>query len=134
MRRMMVALVLSISLGAGAMAQQLNLRDVPQIDDGLFVVGIADQIRKKCPTISARFFRALGYLRDLEAQARALGYSEAEVERHLKSDVEKDRLRARAVKYMNARGYGQDESGYCALGRSEIAQNSEIGALLRTQN
>ena len=134
MWRVMLALVVSIGLSGASAAQQPPLRDVPKIDDGLFVVGLADQIRKQCPTISARFFRALGVLRDLERDARAMGYTEDEVERHLNSDVEKNRLRARAADYMTARGFGRNEDGYCALGRSEIAQGSEIGALLRAQN
>ncbi|MFK7743466.1 MAG: DUF5333 domain-containing protein [Roseobacter sp.] len=134
MWRVMAAVVFSVGLMGAAGAQQVSLRDVPQIDNGLFVVGLADQIRKRCPVISARFFRAINYLRTLEKEARALGYSEAEVTRHLESDAEKNRLRARAKVYMTDRGYGQNETGYCALGRAEIAQETNIGALLRLRN
>lgn len=133
MVRVMVAAALILSL-AGTATAKPALRDVPVIDNGLFAVGLADEIRRKCPDISARFFRAFGFLRELEQKAEAHGYTEAEVEAHLNSDVEKDRLRARAAKYMEEQGFTQDTAGYCALGRSEIARNSQTGALLRVSN
>ena len=36
------------------------LREVAAIDDALFDLGIADRIRKNCPTISARMLKAIG--------------------------------------------------------------------------
>lgn len=133
MTRLILSAAVMLSLATTASAKPA-LRDVPEIDNGLFTVGLADQIRKNCPDISARFFRALSYLKGLENEARDRGYTEAEVESHLDSDAEKDRLRARARDYMKARGHGQDQQGYCALGREEISQGSAIGALLRATN
>ena len=127
----MVALMASMTGSAGA---KPAMRDVPQIDNGLFAVGLADQIRRNCPDISARFFRALTFLQSLEKTARDLGYTEAEIEAHLDSDVEKDRLRRRAATYMADLGFDQNRDGYCALGRAEIARNSRIGTLLRVSN
>lgn len=118
----------------GAMADNPPLRDVKSIDDGLFVVGLADQIRKNCPDISARVFRALGALQDLHSQALAMGYEKSEIDAHIDSDVEKDRLRARAADYMAAQGLTPDPAGYCALGRAEIERNSAVGVLLREKN
>ncbi|WP_227270315.1 DUF5333 domain-containing protein [Roseobacter weihaiensis] len=126
-------LALGISLPGGVLAKPA-LRDVPQIDAQLFAIGLAHEIRENCPTISARLFRALGVLRDLQREAASLGYSESEIRTHIESDTEKDRLRARAADYMAARNLGQDEQGYCALGQAEIAQNSQIGALLRASD
>lgn len=128
--------VLAIYLASVLSATGLNadiapLREVESIDDGLFVIGLADQIRKNCPIISPRVFKALGALQDLNNQAIAMGYTEEEINAHVDSDVEKDRLRARAREYMAEQGLEPDEAGYCALGKSEIERNSTIGALLR---
>ena len=132
-RVMMASAALSIVLAQGAVAQS-GLRAERDIDEGLYIVGLAHEIRENCPDISARFFRAISVLRGLERKARDRGYSEDEIRTYLKSDVEKERLRARAAQYMEAQGFGQTKEGYCALGRSEIAQQSDIGALLRVQN
>ena len=128
--RLVMAGVAMLCLAA-PLAAKPAIRDVDTLDSGLFVVGLAHEIRKNCPVIEPRITRAITFLRGLERQAYALGYTRDEIRRHLKSDAEKDRLRARAAKYMDARGLGQDTDGYCALGRSEIAQKTEIGALLR---
>lgn len=130
MRSLAMVLAVSISLGQVASAKP-GIRNEPQLDEGLFTVGLAHQIRKHCPQISARMFRAISVLRDLEKTARDLGYEEGEIRRHLDSDVEKDRMRAREKTYMDARGFERTEEGYCALGRAEIAQKSDVGALLR---
>ncbi|AVL52191.1 hypothetical protein CEP88_06015 [Roseobacter denitrificans] len=130
MRATMMMAVLMMGLAAPVAANP-PLREVKQIDDALYTVGLANEIRRKCPDISARFFKAVRFLRALEDKARGLGYSEAEIRAHLESDAEKKRLRARAADEMKAAGYKQDTDGYCALGRAEIAQKTEIGALLR---
>ena len=130
MRRVMMTALVTLAM-AGPVVAKPSLRDVPQIDDGLFAVGLADRIRKECPQISARFFQAVGFIRALEQSARDLGYSGAEIDAHLDSKAEKNRLRARAADYMASQGLEQTEQGYCALGRAEIAQKSTIGALLR---
>ncbi|WP_298912798.1 DUF5333 domain-containing protein [uncultured Roseobacter sp.] len=132
MRKMIMTMVTAGAVFVtGVAAANPPLREVKSIDDGLFAIGLADQIRKNCPVISARIFRALGALQDLNAQAEALGYTKKEIDAHVDSDVEKDRLRARAADYMAAQGLKVDEAGYCALGKAEIARNSTIGVLLR---
>ena len=133
MLRLMMSAAITVALSQGVLAQS-SLRDERDIDEGLYTVGLAHEIREKCPEISARFFRAIGVLRGLERKARDRGYSEDEIRAYLKSDADKERLRARAARYMEARGFGQTKVGYCALGRSEIAQDSDIGALLRLLN
>lgn len=127
---LMCATLAVVSVSSVA-ADNPPLREVKSINDGLFVVGLADQIRKNCPEISARVFRALGALQDLHSQALAMGYTKSEIDAHIDSDAEKDLLRARAADYMAARGLTPDPMGYCALGRAEIERNSAVGALLR---
>jgi hypothetical protein len=133
MRAVMMALGLVVAL-SGAAAAKPSLRDVPEIDNGLFAVGLANKIRKTCADISPRYFRAISFLRDLESKAYAMGYTEDEVEAHLESDAEKNRQRARAADYMKARGFEQTETGYCALGRSEIERKTRIGTFLRVND
>ena len=130
MRAIVTAVAMTFALDGAAIAKPA-LNQVEKIDEGLFAVGLANEIRKNCPDIAPRYFRALGYLRDLEATAREMGYTEEEIEAHLDSDVEKDRLRDRATRLMSARGLEKDEKGYCDLGRQEISADSATGRLLR---
>ncbi|WP_298842110.1 DUF5333 domain-containing protein [uncultured Roseobacter sp.] len=130
MVRLMVATVLICGLSGPALAKPA-LRDVPVIDNGLFAVALADQIRKSCPSISARFFRAYAYLRNLQTAAEESGYTRAEVEAHLDSEAEKERLRLRAASLLKDQGLRADASGYCALGRQQIAAGTDAGRLLR---
>lgn len=133
MRLLSIAL-LGATLVVGTAAAKPPLRDVAQIDDALFDLGIADIVRKNCPTISARMFRAIGYVRDLEQQAKALGYSKAEIEAYTDSDVEKDRLRAKAATFFAQRGVDtSDPQSYCVLGLEEIQKSSRIGSLLKAK-
>ena len=102
------------------------------IDDGLLAVGLADQIRKSCPEISARMFVAVRYVMGLRQQARDLGYSDADITAYRRSDAEKARLRAKGAAYLAANGVVENRpETYCALGREEIENESQIGALLR---
>lgn len=126
----LVAMIATLSLTSAATANP-PLRDVKEIDDGLFAVALADQIRKTCPEISARIFPAYRALRDLQNTARSMGYSQAEIDAHIESDAEKDRLRARGAQYFRQEGLAADVAGHCALGRKEIARNSTVGVLLK---
>lgn len=130
MRAMTMALILSLT--AGIASAKPHLRDVPEIDGTILAIGIADEIRKNCPTISARMFRALSLANGLKGRARDLGYTDAEIDAYRKSDVEKARLKGMRKAYLDAAGVtpGQ-QAGYCALGRTEIEKGGQIGALLR---
>lgn len=110
------------------------LREVAAIDDALFDLGLADRIRKNCPTISARMFKAIGYVRGIEKKARNMGYTQAEIDAYTDSDADKDRLRAKAAKYFAARGVDPSKpQSYCAVGLEEIQKSSRIGSLLRAK-
>ena len=129
--RLVIAAAVSLAVVAEAAPAKQSLRDVKPIDDGLFEIALADQIRKKCPEVSPRLMRAYGALRALEQEARALGYTSAEIESFVESDVEKARMRKRETAYFKARGIRQDASGYCRLGRQEIERDTGTGRLLR---
>lgn len=128
------AAIISLSVLASPVLAKQPLNQVAAIDDALFDLGIADRIRKNCPTISARLFRALALVRELEQQARDLGYTQAEIDAYIDSDADKDRLRAKAVVFFEARGVDtSDPQSYCALGLEEIQKESRIGSVLRAK-
>ncbi|OAN94240.1 DUF5333 domain-containing protein [Sulfitobacter geojensis] len=132
--RILVAAFLIMSLTAAPALAKPPLRDVSAIDNALFDLGIADRIRKNCPVISARMFKAIGYVRNLEKKARDMGYTQVEIDAYTDSDVEKDRLRAKAAVFFRARGVDtSDPQSYCALGLQEIQKSSRIGSLLRAK-
>ncbi|TNF22003.1 MAG: hypothetical protein EP318_05135 [Rhodobacteraceae bacterium] len=128
-----LALITLLVLAGPALALP-PLAQVKSINDGLRSVMIADQIRIVCPSIEARMIAGWSFVRSLQQQARKLGYSEAEIEDFVESKAERKRLEAEASAYMRAGGVkaGQPET-YCALGRTEIAKGSQIGALLRAK-
>ncbi|MGJ8625448.1 MAG: DUF5333 domain-containing protein [Sulfitobacter sp.] len=133
MRKIMIALVSFGILATPAMAKP-PLNQVAAIDDALFDLGIADRIRKNCPTINARMFRAFSYVRKLESDAKALGYSSAEIEAYTDSEADKARLRAKAVAFFKAKGVDtSDPQSYCTFGRAEIQKSSRIGSLLKAK-
>ena len=133
MKKLMIAAA-SLSLLTLPVDAKPPLRDVPEIDGALLDLGIADRIRKECPNINARLFRAVKYVRGLEKKARSLGYSDAEIEAYTDSDAEKARMRALGATFFAARGVDtSDPQSYCALGNEEIQKGSRIGSLLKAK-
>ncbi|QUJ75043.1 DUF5333 domain-containing protein [Sulfitobacter albidus] len=131
MRHLMIATTV-IALTAPAVAAKPALRDVASIDNAVFDVAVANEIRKNCPDISARMVRALRMYNDVKKEARKLGYTDAEIDAYADSDTEKARMKARGAAYFKANGVSEsDPQSYCALGRSEIQKSSRIGSLLR---
>ncbi len=130
MRAMTTALILSLT--AGTVSAKPHLRDVAEIDDTILAVGIADEIRKNCPDISARVFQAYRIVTGLKTTARNLGYSDEEIDAYRKSDAEKARLKREGNSYLAQQGVkAGDPASYCAAGRDEIKKGGQIGALLR---
>lgn len=107
------------------------LREVKSINDELLIVGLADQIRKNCDSISGRLLTAFFRLQSIHSLAKEMGYTAQEIKHFVNSKEEKDRLKMRGVTYLkeNHATLGDPES-MCALGRREIARKSAIGKLL----
>ena len=127
-----MTLAFTLALVASTVSAKPPLREVPEIDGTILAVGIADEIRKNCPDISARLIRAVSVVNGLKGKARSLGYSDAEIDAYRKSDVEKARLKAERDRYLAAGGVRSGAPAtYCALGRAEIEKGGQIGALLR---
>ncbi len=133
MKNLMIALT-ALSLFAASAHAKPPLREVARIDDALLDLGVADIIRKNCPSISARMLAAVFYVRSLQAEARDIGYTDDEIEAYTESDAEKARMRARGDAFFAARGVDtSDPQSYCALGLAEIEKSSRIGSLLRAK-
>lgn len=133
-RMKVIALAGLVAMLAMPVAARPPLRDVPEIENGLFAVAIADEIRDHCGSISARLMRALGVLRNLKAHANGLGYSDDEIRAFIESDAEKARMRRKGEKFLRQNGvtYSNPET-FCAFGRKEIAKGSAIGVLLKAR-
>jgi len=108
------------------------LRDVPQIDNGVMAVAIADAIRKSCDDINARLIRAYATLNALKSAARDLGYTDEEVKAYVTSKDEKARMRAKAEGFLQDNGVRPDDiPALCRFGKRQIQSQTEIGKLLR---
>lgn len=112
-------------------ASAASLSQETDINDALFEIAVANEIRKECDSINARIFAALSRMRALKAEARKRGYSEAEIDAYVDNKTEKRKMRVRRNEYIRAQGAAPDDGpSLCALGQSEIAKRSRIGALL----
>ncbi len=68
-------------------------------------------------------------MQDLQSHARNLGYSDNEIDEYLKSKAEKDRVNARARRYLTSLGADFDDNAtFCTVARNEIAAERGIGA------
>ena len=129
MRMMLIA---GMVVAAGAAQAKQDLKDVPSVWNGLLNIGIANEIRETCPSISARMVRAALRLNSIQNEAEGMGYSQAEIDAFRNSEANKAAMRAEGEAYMKNNGVVKgDAETYCALGRAEIAKSSQIGRLLR---
>jgi hypothetical protein len=127
-----LALILGFSVLAGATAARGQLSREAVITEGLIDTAIAYEIGRKCDSLQARIVQGINFLYSLKAQAAALGYSSGEINAYIENEAEKDRLEAIARERLRALGGvdGRWET-YCAVGRAQIAQGTQIGRLLR---
>ena len=104
--RAISALALAGGVAAGltgaAAAQARSLAQEADINQRLMEMSVADEIRKRCDSISARIFAGLSLMRELEAKAMERGYSKAEIEAYVTDKEEKRKMRARADAYIRS--------------------------------
>ncbi|MFK7875130.1 MAG: DUF5333 domain-containing protein [Paracoccaceae bacterium] len=132
--RIIIALTLTAAVGATSALSKPSLRDVATVEEGLFVIAVADKIRKECGSISGRVLKAMSQMQQLNSFAQDQGYSSTEIKTYVNSDVEKTRMKAKRDAYLTNQGVVKsDPSTYCAAGRAEIQKSSRIGALLRAR-
>lgn len=130
----LTATLIAVALPAAGAEARPSMRDVPEIEDGLFAVAIADKVRDECSSISARMLRAYMMLQRLKSRANELGYSDEEIRAYVESDTEKARMRAKGEAFLIRNGVALDNpASFCDFGHREIAKNSAIGALLRAK-
>ena len=91
------AALLALAVPAAHAVAKPSLREVPEIEDALFAVAIADAVRDNCDEINARMIRALTTLQRLKSRANELGYSDDEIRAYVESDTEKARMRAKGA-------------------------------------
>lgn len=122
-------------IAAAAPAAALQpLHEDARVVNGFYVIGFADEIRKRCDTIQPRIFRAIGYLRSLERYARKAGYTSEDIDELQDNKAEKQKLRERIRADLAKRGATPETpEGYCTVGREEIAKGSAAGRLLRAK-
>ena len=111
-----------------------TLRNDASIWDQLFVLALADQIQETCPTIEARTFRATRFVYGVYSQARAYGFSRAEIRAFQTDDGTEADMRARVLTYFAQHGVCEGAPDtYCALGTAEISAGTPAGTLLRAR-
>ncbi|MBJ3763529.1 DUF5333 domain-containing protein [Maribius pontilimi] len=130
--KMLPLAMLASVLSQPVFAQQVPLEKNQTVRDGFYAIGLADEIRKNCPQISPRLVRAYAMLKGLEKYARDNGYTEADVKALEDNDAAKDALRAEVRAELASRGAtAGNASGYCKVGREEIARGTAAGRLLK---
>ena len=133
-RHLLLIAALAIPVAAAAATAKPALRDVPEIEETLFTVALANEVARKCDRIDARRLKGYRILFDLRARANQLGYSDSEIRAYVESDSEKTRMRARGMAYLSANGVDPDApETFCTFGLAEIAKSSAIGVLLRAR-
>ncbi len=130
--RLIPIVCVSLCLAAAPAASRPPLSSVSEIDNGLMVIAIADEIRKRCDGINARMIRAVSRINGLKSKARALGYTDDEIDDYVTSKSEKARMRSKAEGYLAGQGVPRgDLQALCQFGRAQIRQGGSIGKLLR---
>jgi hypothetical protein len=128
-------LILTLGLTIGALparANEVPLRDVEYVSEGIIATGIAYEIGRVCPSLTARVLAGIFFLYELQSYAYDLGYSKAEVDGYINDKDEKIRLEAVARSRLAEMGaVAEQPETYCTVGRQEIAAQSQIGKLLR---
>ncbi len=133
--------ILRSVLVAGILPATVAAADLPplaeneRVQSEFLAVAVGDEIRRNCPTISARLFYVLGKARELERYALSLGYTEDDIRAMRKDPANKARLEALRDDYLAANGVVPgDAESYCRLGRQEIANRTLIGSLIRLRS
>lgn len=133
MRRIAITAVL-LGLNAGSASALQPLHENPTVINGFYAIGLADEVRKNCSSISPRMLRAYNYLMALQKYAKDAGYSDAQIDELVDNKSEKEALRAKIRADLAKRGASPETpEGYCTVGREEIAKDTAAGRLLRAK-
>ena len=138
--RILTSITLCLALASGAASasagsyKDSGLYRENDINQGLLVIAVADKIRRSCDSISGRLFTARSYVNSLKDVAESRGYSEAEIDSYINDKAGKAEMRLRRNAYFESKGASNlDHDSLCVLGRAEIANQSQIGKLLKAK-
>lgn len=128
----LTTLAISLTIAATTAFAKPPLRDVTQISEGLIIVGMAYELGRKCDSVSPRMIRGLNFLHGLKNEARALGYSDAEIDAFVDDRAEKSRLEGVARERLVALGVQpNDRATYCTVASAQMSEATQVGQLLR---
>lgn len=129
-----LAVVVALASPVSAQEERPYLGDNKPLNDALFAILVADEIRNRCDSISGRVLKGVGMLWNLVNDAKDLGYTDDEIKAYRNSDEAKAVLRARGEALMAEKNVSYDDpETFCRWGRDEIADQSLIGSLLRAK-
>lgn len=129
-----LAVVVALASPVSAQEERPYLGDNKPLNDALFAILVADEIRNRCDSISGRVLKGVGMLWNLVNDAKDLGYTDDEIKAYRNSDEAKAVLRARGDALMAEKNVSYDDpETFCRWGRDEIADQSLIGSLLRAK-
>lgn len=129
-----LAVVVALASPVAAQEERPFLGDNKPLNDALFAILVADEIRNRCDSISGRVLKGVGMLWNLVNDAKDLGYTDDEIKAYRNSDEAKAVLRARGELLMAEKNVSYDDpETFCRWGRDEIADQSLIGSLLRAK-
>ncbi len=123
--------LLAVTIATSAWALP-PLKENPRVRGEFLSAAVGDEIRNKCPSISARDGRVAARTLELANYALKLGYTWAEINAMRRDPVAKAELVKLRDAYLAQNGaIPGDPESYCRIGRAEIAKNSLTGWLLR---
>ena len=108
--------------------------DIAEVREGLIAVAVGDMIQKNCGAISPRLVRVYTLRTQLIAAAREAGFTNAEIDAFVDNATVRAELEGVARQYLEERGVEPAEpKSYCDVGNLEIAQQTDVGRLLRNR-
>ena len=127
------ALIAAVTAGLGtSVAARPSLSEVPEVTNALITAGMAIELAEHCDDVSVRYVRGLSYLASVRSEARAMGYSDDEIEAFVDNDAQKDRLAAQSRARLADLGVERgNPASYCAVGLAQISRDTSVGQLLR---
>lgn len=129
-----VALMPVASIASAQTQAQVNeaLRSNRSIENGLFTAALIAHIADTCDTLRGpgRASRVAFFL-GLYRQARAMGFSRAQIENYVNDPAERARMQRLVHRHLERQGVSPtDPAAVCAFGRQEIEKRSPVGRRL----
>ena len=130
---LLIAGLLAASAAPAATATDYTaIREDAHIHARLLAASKAYVIQESCPSLDRRKFYLITEALKLQSYARKLGYTNKEISTYVDDKVEQARFRALAEPWAFSQGAVKgDAESFCAVGRAEIENRTEVGAFLR---